>query len=751
MARIPDSLGALPAPSAPTSVTNFQSRNDGLMNLGQSLAQAGDVLQQEITKERNRVNGAKVEDAFNQLRNSQLDLTIGQDNGFQNIHGANAVKQPLLQDYSTRFAGLRKQLSDSLDNDQQREMFKARADVAQTQFTQDLLQHLYRENDVYQGQVFNGTVDTELRAASAKWNAPMEVQASLARIDAAVDSEATRQGLPDEARQALQLQERSKVHTAVIQQALASKQYDYAKTWFDNNRDEIDTKTAKVLEAEVGDAAQKQLFNGYQSSYLQSMDSPQALNGLLRQVNADKTLDEDRRNILIGRIQNRSEVLENRAARDQDRRDRMVQQQINVATSLVEKGYELTPEQAEPLITATRGTALAPAVSQLIQTSNATRQFRNMDFRQQEAYLSQMDAAVRKDPTKYDVTLVTKLQRIHDGQKKDAYDDPTTFAVRQGFVSPQDPAAQPLNFSDPTMLGQQLSARFGLARTMAGKYGAPTKPLTTEETASLSSALIGASPQAKRQIFSTLSKASGQDFDGYKAIMSQISQGDPVTAVAGVFAGRGYASNQQNNVADMIIRGQAILQPRNQVDGSPEKGKLWPMPQGKDEGTMRTLFANAVGDAYAGMPAAQTAMYQTAQAIYAAKVSDKGDNSGILDTDSWNSAIKLATGGVERYNGHSVVLPWGMPIKDFRDQLDTRLQQIAASGALANGVTASSLSDMPLLTAGDGRYLLKAGDGVMVDKHNQPVFVDFNKPLPPTAAKAQANFKALMNIRPGHE
>jgi hypothetical protein len=752
MPRIPDTLGAAPVPTAATSVASYQPNNQGLVNFGQSLANAGDMLQQEILKEHARINTAKVEDAFNQLRNGQIDLTIGQDNGFQNIRGADAVKQPLLKNYTDRFGDLQKQLADSLDNDQQRDMFKARANVAQSQFTQDLLQHLYKENGVYQGQVYEGTVGTELRAASAKWDSPAEVQASLARIGAAVNDQASRVGLPDEAKSELLLQEQSKVHAAVIQQALASKQYDYAKAWFDANRDQVDTKTAKLLEREVGDAAQKQLFDGYQSAYLQGMDSPQALNGLLKQVNADKTLDEDRRNILIGRIQNRSEVLDNRAAREQDRRERMIGQQINVATAMVEKGYDLPPEQLEPLVTATKGTALGPAVSQLVQTSNATRQFRNMDFRQQEAYLSQMDAAVRKDPGKYDVTLVSKLKQIHDHQKDEAYADPTTFAVRQGFVSGNDPAAQPLNFSDPSQLGPQLSARFGLARTMSSKYGTPAKPLTTEETASLSSALTNASPQAKRQVFATLSKASGQDFDGYKAMMAQLAPNDPVTATAGVFAGRGYTDptgGPQSNVADLILRGQSILHPQS-ADGK-EGGKLWPMPKGSDEKTMSTLFTSAVGDAFAGMPAAQNAAYQTAQAIYAAKVSDKGDNSGILNSDAWKSAIKLATGGVERHNGHSVVLPWGMPYRDFRNQLDTRLQQVASSGALADGVTAGQLGDMPLLPIGDGRYLLKAGDGVMVDKSNQPVTIDFNKPLPAVAKKPPANFNALMNIRPGHE
>lgn len=749
MARIPDSLGAAPIPSAPVNIARPQVMSNGMDRLGAALTSAGDEIGAAMKQEQQRINAAKVEDAFNQLRNTQLELTSGEQNGFVNLRGGDAIKKPLLKDYSSMFSGSAAQLAAGLDNDQQRQAFAQRANVAQSQFTQDILQHLYRENNVYQGQVFNATLDIERRTSASKWNAPLEVESSLARIGAAVGAESKRLGLPEEAAQDLLLQEQAKVHDGVIKQALASKDYVYAKDWFTNHRDQIDTPTAKLLEHEVGQATQKQLFNDYQSAYLGAADSQKGLNQLYKQVTNDKTLDEDRKNILIGRIQNRGDVLENRAARDADRRERMIGQQINVATALVEKGYDLTPQQIEPLVTATRGTPMASLVGQLIQTANATSQFRNLDPRQQESYLTQLSAAVRTDPTKYDVTLVSKLQTIHDNQKREVAADPTSFAIRQGFIDPRDQAAQPLDFSNPDSLGKQLGSRFGLARSVASKYQTAVKPLTTEEEGTLKAALTNAAPQQKRQIFATLSKASGQDFEGYKSIMAQLAPDDPVTAIAGTFAGRGYAdpgAKAQSNVADLMLRGQSILHPKGNDDGSPNKGKLWPMPQGKDEGTMRTMFVQQVGDAYAGMPKAQSDLFQAAQAIYAAKVSDKGDATGVLDADTWRSAITLATGGVDKYNGKSTVLPWGMPYKDFKNQVEARISAIAASGSLADGVTAGRLGDMPLQAVADGKYVLRAGDGVLVDKNNRPVVIDFSTAAP-TPAPEKAPFRGMSSTR----
>jgi hypothetical protein len=40
------------------------------------------------------------------------------------------------------------------------------------------------------------------------------------------------------------------------------------------------------------------------------------------------------------------------------------------------------------------------------------------------------------------------------------------------------------------------------------------------------------------------------------------------------------------------------------------------------------------------------------------------------------------------------------------------------------------VQDLPLEAMGDGRYVFKAGDGMLVDKDSRPVIVDFNQAAP---------------------
>jgi hypothetical protein len=268
-------------------------------------------------------------------------------------------------------------------------------------------------------------------------------------------------------------------------------------------------------------------------------------------------------------------------------------------------------------------------------------------------------------------------------------------------------------------------------RAMQDRYQAPAKPLTREEVDALSGALKAAPVAQKTQIFSQLVNASGGDFDGYKAMVAQIAPDDPVTAHAGIMAGRGRMSTdagfkpdpgQATNVAQLILQGQAVLRPNRKEDGSPEKGKLWPMPKDTD---FDKVWQSYERDAFAGKPEARNGFFQTAKAIYAARSVESGDGSGVLDSGRWDEAIKLATGGIERWNGKSVVMPWGMSRGDFKDGLKRRLEDFEQAG-LPKGVDAGKLYDMPLQSIGDGRYLFRAGDGIMVGKDGRPLVVDFN-------------------------
>jgi len=705
--------GRRPAPALDASPAA-----QGLMDLGRQLGAGAEELFRAQKVEEGRVNELRAEDAFTKLRERQLDLSIGEQNGFTKLRGADAVSRPLLTEWGKRFQDAETEIANTLNNDEQRRLFKKRADVSRIQFQEEILRHLAREGDTYAKEVYDGTLITEQRNAVARWDSPNDIDLSLARIKAAVDERADRYGWAPEYRKAVLQQESGKIHASVVQQAIASNDWKYAQTWFNEHRADIDLATAKQLEKAVEDGTQKELANGYRSEYLANEDNPKALEALRKRVLGDKGLDDGRRNVLVGTIQNQQFRLERRAEVAHDRQMRTLERGINELNSNTLAGFEPTPDQFAPYIAAAKGTELEPQVQAAIGLANATRMFRNQPPGVQERLLSEAEAGVRQDPTKFDRTVVGAWRTIYEAQQRQVKESPVSFAVQQGLVQPP----KPLDLTNPAQASDALLERFSIARGMSAKYNAPLKPLTEQEVNLMRAVLKGAPADLKRQWFSGLAQAAGNDYEGYSAVMSQLAPDDPVTAVAGTYAYRGRTA-----ASDLMLRGQAILNPVRKEDGKPDHGKLWPMPPDAD---LRKGFQSYEKEAFAGHPGARNAMYQAALAIYAAKSADEGDATGVINSNRWDESIKLATGGIEKYRGKAIVLPYGLTYSQFRDELGKRIDTVMESGRLAKDVDRARVADLPLETVGDGRYVFKAGDGVLVDKDGQPVIIDFTVAAP---------------------
>lgn len=206
-------------------------------------------------------------------------------------------------------------------------------------------------------------------------------------------------------------------------------------------------------------------------------------------------------------------------------------------------------------------------------------------------------------------------------------------------------------------------------------------------------------------------------------------------------AGRG-----RGRVASLILRGVQVMNPDRKEDGQPVKGKLWPTPSEKDEGTMSRLFTDYTRGVLKD-PAHRSAVEQATRAVYMAKSVDAADDRGILNTQRWRESMREVIGGVERYNGQPTLIPYGMDYTDFRQGVHNRISDVILSGRLAESVTplfAARLHQLPLDAVGDGRYVLRSGDGVMVDKTGKPIVLNFNidppvlpENAPPTEAELE--------------
>lgn len=719
--KLPDlSEQARPIPQAQGGVARYQVEDAASAAApGQAISALGDQVRVLAENELKKVDTLRAEDAFNQLRQRQQDLTMG-DNGFTKAQGGAAITQPLLKNYSTQFEDAANQIAETLGTTQQKAMFRERANIAGLQFRDDVMRHVLREGQVYQDQMYKGAVATETTNVSQHWDQPDAVALSTTRISALVDQQAEAKGWSPEFKKAVLQQELRNLHETVVDQALADKNYVFAEKWFDDHKSEMDTQTLDRLAGKVEHGVQKQLVTGYNTQFLDARDNPKQLEVLNKAITSDTNLDDDRKNMLLGRVQSRQEVLANRAERAAAAHDRQIQTSINAVNALTLQGFEPTTEQMQPLIDATRGTPYEPVVKQMINMADTTRKFRNATPLQQDQFLTQMEAAARKDPTKVDVQMLTHFRTIRDNQQTLLKSDPKSFALRQGLVSQDDPAAAPLDFSKPETLAPALKASFDLARSMQARYGAPFKPLTEAQAEVITTSLAGATAQQKRDFLSKLYTASGQDNTGYTALMSQIAPDDPVTAIAGLRAPK------DTMAADLLLEGQQILKPNRKADGSPEHGKLWPMPKQRD---FDIAFSNEENDVFQGHPTVRNDYYQATQAIYAGLVAKAGNASGNIDSAAFKKAFQMATGGVVKYGDRHVTLPYGVNESDFRDGVANRIDALVGQGKAYPGMTAQQLKGLSLANRGEGKYVLVSGDSMVFDsKGRNPVVIDFGAP-----------------------
>ena len=754
MPRLPDAtaFGQRPTPQPVLSSARIGAGDNEALFMesqqtlreGALVGQAADVIHARNEAERkeferrakieqDRIDNIRAEEAFTQLREKQLDLTMG-ENGFAKIKGTAVLSRPVLKDYGGKWAEAVKQVEQSLGNEEQRQRFRARAGVAELQYRESILRHLETESKVAEKQQFEGMVGVESRAAVANWDKPGAVALSLERMRAGVDRLAADNNWDAEFTAARKMELASKVHDAVIDQAIASGNLQYAQDWYKQHKSEIDPNTAKALQAKVVDADQRQRYNGYQTGYLAVQDSIQGLKALQDAVTKDAGLSDERKNILIGRIQNQTASLMRRQEALAERAERRAETELNGLLARIGRGYEPAAEDLGRLADMARG---RPQVQQLLRevitTANVTRNFRNAHPLTQEQMLTQAEVGVREG--RVDPKLLTTLRGVYAAQAEDRKRDPVTYAVRQGISSADDPsgndlAGKPIDWSRPDQMDpNQLIARMDLTRYMARNYGAPVKPMTVEEQALATSTLAQLDATGRRAYFQAIAAnpAVQRDPSAYRAILAQIAPDNPVVATAGILAQKRVADPKHGDVAMLILRGQDVLNPNRKTDGK-SGGTLLNMPPEKE---FQKVWDDTVRNAYATSPEARNASYQTAKAIYAALSQQAGDpDTSVFDRGRWEDAVRMATGGTVRRNSSTFLKPHGMTEGEFADQFDLRLRALVQSGRLEPGMTMSKLRDMGIRNHGGSQYVLTTGDADLADKEGRRVVIDFESPVP---------------------
>ena len=399
------------------------------------------------------------------------------------------------------------------------------------------------------------------------------------------------------------------------------------------------------------------------------------------------------------------------------------------------------------------------------QTYNDMNAVNTMTPAQQNAVIDKHNPVPGEDYA-VNVERQTQVIKAVNAVNKQRSNDPYGWA-QQNNLAPNDQ----LNWNDNNKLLQQLSDRSDSAVMLNKTYGVPPVIFNKQDQQGLSNAMQQMGVQQKMQIISTLSDGLSDHPDVLRATLAQIAPKDPVVAQAASYldADKLQVPNPDSgiwsralgtvpatigvsgaNVAELVLKGDALISPtkaNKEIDGI---GKEFPMPpDSSDTGKagLRNAFDNQAGDIFAGTPQAAEQSYKTYKAVYAALASDSGNYTGVIDPTIAAKAANYTLGNVTEINGKKVAPPWGMSASDFNDT--AKIQYTAATANIPNAPKWSSVQLQNLDTP--GQYTIRTGLG-NVSYKGKPVIIDLNNPLPPVPAAPAATIpSSALSIEEGSQ
>ncbi|AZR62130.1 hypothetical protein ELE18_07005 [Klebsiella quasipneumoniae] len=309
------------------------------------------------------------------------------------------------------------------------------------------------------------------------------------------------------------------------------------------------------------------------------------------------------------------------------------------------------------------------------------------------------------------------VQAAADEVIKQRKADPIQFSLSSGQT-------KPIDMSNQNNFGQSIGLRASQVSELARTYGTPLTFFSKEEESQIGKFFRDAPVSQQSAYLDTIHKSTGGG-KPYMAALQQISANAPSAAVAGILMDKpgGVVAEKNWFNPDVSVSpstaSQTILAGAAARKGSKE-AKGITMPKEND---MRLEFSNTVKDAFAGDAQGASMAYDVAKDYYAGVMAQKGDLSGELDSDVWEQAINVATGGVHDYNGMgNVLLPWGMSSEQF----DKEVNQAWETQVTGAGVKAPP-GQYGLQSYGDSQYLVKLGTGYLLKQDGTPVVIDLTQ------------------------
>lgn len=439
-----------------------------------------------------------------------------------------------------------------------------------------------------------------------------------------------------------------------------------------------------------------------------------ALDAVAQQLATDRFADIDpqRKQQLLHQVEGYRVANEQRAAAQAVRAEaqaaaqfRKAEAEFTAANQLVQGGKMLSDAYIASLTQATAGTPFAKAIPELLKQATPNTAFASQPMAAMDQSINALRAQLNLTGTDPKTEQeVKRLETLRDQARKDYREDPLPAALNRGILT----EIAPLDVSSIAAVRRGLGDRIQQAATVATRTGEAVSPLLREEADKVAK-LVNALPVDQRSTaIAEIAQAAGPVIAG--AIGRQIAPRDKAAGLA--FAMAGSKTTQGRYTSELILKGaQAMRDKSIKEDNAAVTG-------------FRAQVAGLIGDAYLN-PEARDA------AIDAALLTNYGmmaEGSGDIER-----AVRLATGGIVERAGRKIPLPYGMTESEFTQ----RMQNITAKDIPTtdgkvyiggNAVPVATLVEnfraVPLLNAGNGRYAIQTGGGVVTDKTGRPVILE---------------------------
>lgn len=399
-----------------------------------------------------------------------------------------------------------------------------------------------------------------------------------------------------------------------------------------------------------------------------------------------------------------------KAAREQEARENAAVTMYNKAFDLANQGRYFSPEFINDLSTTAAGTKMAKPVLDLVKSQSKVAGFASLSLPQQQAELERQraagsDPAIGVSPVEQQVQ--TQLSNIHDASTRAYAENPWQAAQERGVIKDA-PVIQLNNVQDAQAVLAQRMRQIGQVEVAAGRKVSPLQPQEAETIGRLVRMLP---PDQQSAALASFGAMIG-DADRVAAMAKQIDSKDKVLGTAMMFANS--QTTQGRYVSELMLKGDRALRDKSvTVDSAKETG--W-----------RGAIAKEIGDAFPNQEVREK-MIDAAYLVTAGMAAE-----GSADPAR---AVRMTAGRIiEQRDGSKIPLPYGMEEREFEKRISSiKPADLAAQtpgGVVVIGKSAvlveqfvNSLPDASLVHAGQGRYNVRAGMGLVTNQQGQRITI----------------------------